>query len=74
MSKTALWTPDFLARHLQQADPLADEAMARIVEQQGPSEAQRLFGLLIRNIEMPVSHHQFLIVVHGASVARKGAL
>lgn len=55
MNKTSIWTPEFLAQCLQRADPLADNAVARIVENNGSDEALRLFSLLIRNIEMPVS-------------------
>lgn len=55
MSKTALWTPGLLTGHLHIADPPADEAVASIIEKEGPQEAFRLFNLLIRNIEMPVS-------------------
>ena len=39
MNKTSLWTPEFLAQCLQRADPLADNAIARIVENNGSDEA-----------------------------------
>ncbi len=43
-----------LAKMRQAADPLADEAVAQLVEAEGPGEARRLFDLLIRRIEMPL--------------------
>jgi len=38
----------------QSADPLADQAVAQLVETEGREEARRLFNLLIRRIEMPL--------------------
>lgn len=55
MSNPAIWTDIFLDEKRRQADPLADEAMARIIADRGPGEARRLFDLLIRRIEMPLS-------------------
>lgn len=36
-----------------QADPVADRVMGRIVAENGPEDAKRVFSALIRNVEMP---------------------
>ena len=36
-----------------QADPLADQAVARVAEEQGPDATLRLFNTLIRNVRLP---------------------
>ncbi len=48
------YTTDFLQSKRQFTDPLADETIALIVEQEGPEAARKLFDLLIRRIELPV--------------------
>jgi hypothetical protein len=54
MEISSRWTPAFLQPYLQETDPLADETMSLIIDKKGPEEAQRLFGMLIGNIEMPL--------------------
>lgn len=44
-----------LDNYRQHADPLADEAISRLVAEQGPAEAQALFELLIHRIETPIA-------------------
>lgn len=55
MSNPAIWTDTFLNEQRLGTDPLADETVARIVADRGAGEARRLFDLLIRQIEMPLS-------------------
>ena len=55
MSKADTWTDSALEQFRHQADPLADNAMAHILANKGKEEAYRIFGLLIRNIEMPAA-------------------
>jgi len=55
MSQSTLWTDDFLDQQRRRSDPLADEVVAQIVSQSGPEEARKLFDLLIRRLETPVS-------------------
>ncbi|GJM34368.1 MAG: hypothetical protein DHS20C18_33690 [Saprospiraceae bacterium] len=62
-------TTDFLQTKRQIADPLADETIALIVEQEGPEAARKLFDLLIRRIEMPLEElppatHAFVAATH----------
>ncbi len=49
------WTNAFLDQKRQVADPLADQAIGQLVDEKGIQEARKIFDLLIRNIEMPVS-------------------
>lgn len=53
MPTTKIWTNAFLDRMRHTADPLADRAVAQLVEQKGREEAKRIFDLLIRRIELP---------------------
>ncbi|MCB0577692.1 MAG: DUF2236 domain-containing protein [Phaeodactylibacter sp.] len=55
MSKADTWADAALEQFRYVADPLADEAMARVLERKGKEEAYRLFDLLIRNIGMPTA-------------------
>ncbi|MEZ5041912.1 MAG: oxygenase MpaB family protein [Saprospiraceae bacterium] len=49
------WSDELLDQKRQRTDALADEAMAQLVAQKGREEAQRIFNLLIREIELPIS-------------------
>jgi len=49
------WPDKFLDAKRLQTDPLADETLEQLLTENGMEEAKRIFDLLIRNIEMPVS-------------------
>lgn len=55
MTRNIQWTDDFLEQQRRRSDPLADEVVAQIVAHSGPEQARRLFDLLIRRLETPVS-------------------
>ena len=44
---------EFLDQMRLEADPVADEVVARIVAEQGADEAKKLFTLLIHNVDIP---------------------
>lgn len=46
--------PALLDQMRQSAAPLANQAVAQLMETEGREEARRLFGLLIRRNEMPL--------------------
>jgi len=54
-TKTQLWTDTFLDAQRLRADPLADAVMEQVIAAEGEAEARRLFGLLIRRIELPLA-------------------
>lgn len=47
------WTDDFLDQKRQEADPLADELLRKLIEEQGLEASKQLFDKLITNIELP---------------------
>jgi hypothetical protein len=47
-------TPANLEPFRQLADPLADEALAQLVAEEGPDAALQFFNTLIRNIDLPI--------------------
>ena len=57
MQTTLLDHPEQLAGYRQLSDPLADDAVAALVAEQGPDEARRMFEVLTRNVEW--SHESF---------------
>lgn len=54
----------------QIGDPIADEAIALLVAEKGPSEARGLFDLLIRRIEMPIAELPECLQAYWASTDR----